>query len=165
MARNVVLHMGFLNIPYTAKTIAAPMRAAKAEASRKKRRSFSRTMTTETVGNILEEKYNILESFKNIYHDDITKPINEVFNTVLIETLTERKKFSSEKMVSYMKPKTKEIEKLFRRFLDNEIMDGEPGVPVKASLTGKGRVDHKKGPSFVNTGMYRAAFTAWVDIK
>jgi hypothetical protein len=162
---NVVLHMGFLNVPYSAKEKAAPMRAAKSEIARKQRRGFTQTMTAEDVGNILESKYNILETFVELHQDEIMQPINEAFNNATVEMLSERRKFTSAKMVKYMKPKTDRIEKLFRQFLDMEEMNGMGSVPTKASLSGKGRVGHRPGRSFVNTGIYRAAFTAWVDIK
>jgi hypothetical protein len=162
---NVVLHMGFLNVPYSAKSMAAPMRAAKSEASRKQRRGFTKTMTAEAVANILEEKYNILETFSELNQEEIMQPINEAFNNAAVELLSERRKFTSERMAKYMKPKTDRIEKLFRQFLDMEEMSGRSGIPTQAALSGKGRRSHKPGKSFIDTGIYRAAFTAWVDIK
>jgi hypothetical protein len=175
MARNLVLHMGYLNTPYTDKVMSAPMHAARVAIARKLRRGYSKTTTAEDVGNILETNYNILEVFNEIHNEEIMDPIveaaSEMARDVIVESgLSERRKFSSEKMVRYMKPKTKEIEKMFRSFLDMEEMNGQIGpsglsVPTQASLTGKGRRTKRPGHSFIDTGVLRAAFAAWADIK
>jgi hypothetical protein len=175
MPRSLVLHMGYLNTPYTDKVMSAPMRAARAAIARKLRRGYSKSMTAEDVGSILETNYNIVEVFQEIHNEEIMEPIVEAAaemarDVVVAVGLSERRKFASEKMVNYMKPKTKEIEKMFRSFLDMEEMNGQIGpsgfsVPTQASLTGKGRRTKRPGHSFIDTGVLRAAFAAWVDIK
>jgi uncharacterized protein YabN with tetrapyrrole methylase and pyrophosphatase domain len=166
MATNVVLHMGFLNTPYTKKTMQAPMAAAKAH-EKKPRRGFTATKTAEQVSNILEAKYNILEVFTEIHKDEIMELVTGSFAKVAIQNLSERRKLASDRMARYMKPKTTEIEKMFRRFLDQEEMNGHGNVPVEAAIMGKvtGRKSRAARPSFINTGVYRASFRAWVDIK
>jgi hypothetical protein len=165
MARDIVLHMGFLNTPYTKPNMAAPMAAVKAYKA-KVRRGFTKTMTAEDVGNILESNYGILDVFKEVYNEEITNIVSETFENFIVETLTEVRKPTSARMVKYMAPKTREIEKMFRGFLDKEEMNGmAEGVPTKAALTGGSRRRKRSGPSFIDTGIYRASFRAWADIK
>lgn len=63
-----------------------------------------------------------------------------------------------------------EIEELFVKFLDKRQVErlGIAGVPTEAARMG---IQHKRGrktfgsrrPSFVDTGLYRDSFRAWVD--
>jgi hypothetical protein len=153
MPNNFVLHMGFLNTPYTKQAIAAPMAAAKAHEA-KSRRHYSKTKTTQSVANILENKYGILEKFMELYEDDITDIIHEKLDSFIIQSLSEKRKVTSERMVQYMKPNTVRIEKMFRGFLDRD----ETGETVKAAMK-------RSKPPFIRTGLYRASFRSWVDTK
>src|SRR5580704_2205309 len=116
MARAIVLHMGFVNTPYSKKAKMAPGAFAKAQES-KRQRSFSSTRTATQVANMLEAKYNIVQTFTDVHNEDIREILSEAFKDAIIKTFSERKKFVSERMVQYMKPKTAQIEKLFRSFL------------------------------------------------
>jgi hypothetical protein len=175
MPRNVVLHMGFVNTPYSKAAMAAPVRAAKAEFERKKRRSFPKTMTAEDIANILETDYSIVDVFNQIYGDEIEDTVSGVYENVVVKIFSEegkfiqKRKFASEEMVKFMQPKTKEIEKMFKSFLDMEEMNGQgprgEDIPTDAAKTGKGRRSKRPGPSFIDTGVYRASFKAWVDLK
>jgi hypothetical protein len=163
MARNIVLHMGFINTPYTAKTMAAPVKAAQTYGAQQ-RRGFTKTMTAEDVANILENKYNILEVFSQIHGEEIMELVHESFTDVIVKSLSEWRKPASQRMVDYMKPKTREIEKMFKSFIRMDEMNGLPGMPTK-SITGKGRRTHKAGPAFIDTGIYLASFYCRADIK
>jgi hypothetical protein len=164
-SRPVVLHLGFLNIPYTAKAMADPMRAARSVLAKRQHRGVSSTMTAEDVGNILENKYNIVEVFLAMHNDEIIEPIIEKFEDVVVEALTEKYKTTRERNIQNMRPKTIKIEKLFREFLNNEEMSGELSKPVKAAQIGKWRRrTGRPGPPFIDTGIYRAAFRAWIDV-
>ena len=59
------------------------------------------------------------------------------------------------------------IHDLFVAFLDNQEMDGMPGVPTRRALLGiSKRLKEKRGEpraSFIDTGTYQAAMRAWVS--
>jgi hypothetical protein len=168
MARDIVIHMGFLNTPYTLKNMAAPIAAVKAHEAKMRRRSSGPTRTAEDVGAILENKYGIVGTFLDIYQEDIADIVTETFENFVVDALSEVRKPTSARMVKFMASKTKAVEKLFRGFLDQEEMNGMvDGVPTKVS---RGR-NRKRGkstrarPSFEKTGIYRASFRCWADIK
>jgi hypothetical protein len=163
MARNIVFHMGFLNTPYTKQNIAAPVAAAKT-VREQPRRGFTKTMTAEDVANILESKYNILEIFSQIHGEEIMEMAHQSFTDVIVKTLTEYRKPASQRMVDYMKPKTREVEKMFRSFIRMGEMNSLSGMPTK-SITGKGRISRRAGPAFIDTGIYLASFYCRADIK
>ena len=150
---NVVIHMGFINTPYTKTAMSAPMTTAKAH-EKKSRRHYSKTKTAEQIGNILEDKYGILDLFTSMYEEEITGAINQKVKDFVLQSLSSKGKLASDRMAQFVKPSTNQIEKMFRGFLDR----GESGIVTAASL--------KRGkPSFINTGVYRASFRVWADIK
>jgi hypothetical protein len=157
MAQGIVLHMGFVNTPYSAQSAKAPMRTAK-EHEKKKRRftntRFSKKKNAEQVAAILEDKYHILDIFKEKHEAEIKDLVHIPLRELVIQAMSERRQLTSDRMAAYMKPKTVQIEKLFRDFLDRE----ETGIGT-AVATREGR------QSFIDTGLYRASFRAWVDIK
>ena len=165
---SISLKLGFINTPYTTEAVARPMAAARAEERRARKRSFSKTMTAEDVAKILEAKYQILDTFEEVYGTRIQATILGRFTEVAGDVLSGARRRGD--LGSLLKPATKEIERMFKQFLDNEEMNGRvPGVPTQAALTG---VRHGRGsktrqgvprPSFIDTGIYRASFRAWVD--
>jgi hypothetical protein len=164
MIDNVVIHLGFLNTPYTAKAIASPMAGVRSVLAKKQSRGVTSTMTAVDVANILENKYGILDLFSKYYIDEIMQPITSSFNDTMLEVLTGEYKSTKEPILQKMRPKAREIENLFREFLNNEEMNGRVGgVPTQAALTGKGRRTRRPGPSFVDTGIYKASFRVWLD--
>jgi hypothetical protein len=168
MARDIVIHMGFLNTPYTLKNMAAPIAAVKAHEAKTRRRSSGPTRTAEDVGAILEGKYGIVGTFMDVYGDEINDIVTETFENFVVDALTEVRKPTSARMVKFMAPKTKAIEKLFRGFLDQEEMNGMvPGVPTKISRGRKRKrgISTRARPSFERSGIYRASFRCWADIK
>ena len=165
---DITLHMGFINTPYTRETILRPITSARKESSRSRRRGFSRTMTAEMVANILEGKYGIVETFSTIHEDEIKNIMHEGFKEVAERVMAEREGHTTAKIKNLMKPSTKQVEELFKSFLDHEEMNGmAEGVPTRAAMRGirhgRGRKT-KRGarPSFIDTGIYRASFRAWV---
>jgi cobalamin-dependent methionine synthase I len=154
------------------------MRAAMEESKRKRRRSFTRTKTAEKVADILEDTYDIVHQFELKYAREISDIVAKSFTDYSVNVLaggadeleegfaSRRHKIVSERMVKFMKPSSAEIEKLFRKFLDREEIVA-PGVPTLAALYGvrRGRKTGKRRPSFIDTGIYRASFRAWADIK
>jgi hypothetical protein len=164
----ITLKLGFINTPYTAESVARPMTAARMESKRSRRRSFSKTITAEDVAKILESKYQVLDTFEEVYGPRIQAIVLGQFSQVAGDVITGARRGGVD-LGNMLKPATKEIEKLFRTFLDNEEMNGRvPGVPTKAALAGvrSGRGSKTKQgvprPSFIDTGIYRASFRAWV---
>jgi hypothetical protein len=159
---NVVIHMGFINTPYTRAAMLAPMRTAKLHGA-KSRRHYSKTKTAQQVANILESKYGILQTFMNMYDDDIKDLMTEKVHDFVIQSLSQKGKLASDRMAQFMKPSTSQIEKMFRGFLDR----GETGITIGAALRGDrtGRKSKSPRPAFIDTGLYRASFRVWADIK
>jgi hypothetical protein len=172
MSDSIKLHMGFINTPYTKKTIMRPITSAKEESKRKHRRGFTKTMTAQDVANILEEKYGIVDTFSMIYEDEINNMMKEGFAEIAENMLSKKIEYTSANIKNLMKPYTNQIVNIFRSFLDHEEMNGMvEGVPTAASLGG---VRHGRGrktkrgiqrPSFIDTGIYRASFRVWADTK
>lgn len=165
------LHMGFVATPYTKEARSAPVTYAKAEASRKRRRSFSKTMTADRVAKILEGKYGIVETFSTLYEPEIAKIIKDGFKEISANLIGKEKEITSSSVNIAMKPHTKEIELMFRNFLTREELNGMvDGVPTEAALQGhrswRGKRTHgSPRQSFIRTGIYRASFRCWSDTK
>ena len=137
--------------------------------------------TTSEVAQLLEDKYHVMETFFYVNEDNITKYLENSLDTALnamISGATVKPFIAAEG----------QIERDFKQFLSNQVMDqlGIPGVPTKAALDGVShrfkwsinnvttwelvrgkRVKVKKygapRPSFIDTGMYQAAFKAWFE--
>jgi hypothetical protein len=169
MKDNIALHFGFINTPYTRATIARPFTSAKLKERGKLKRGSSKAMTAVKVAGILEAKYNVVEMFNEIYEEEISNILHEGFKEVAERIITERGGQTRSSMKNLMKPATRQIENMFRQFLDHEEMNGMiEGVPTDAAkggkLHGRGKVTRRgiQRASFVNTGIYKASFRAWV---
>ena len=135
-----------------------PMASAKEEAKRKRKRHFSKTVTAEDVAEILEEKYTILHTFYNMHAPDIIDSLRNTFIKRMEGVLLDKPNF---RKALVPKKDLAEIEKSFRTFLDKKEMNGMPGVPTLASILGTShffKTRRPGRPSFIDTGIYRAAF-------
>jgi hypothetical protein len=150
---NVVIHMGFINTPYTKAAMQAPMTTARKQ-EKGRRRHYSKTRTAEQVANILENKYGILGIFQKMYEEEIQGVIREKVDEFVIQSISQKRKPSSDSIAKAVKPSAIQIEKMFRNFLDKD----ESNIYSEAA-TKRGK------PAFVNTGVYRASFRVWADIK
>jgi hypothetical protein len=163
--KDISLHMGFINTPYTAEAMEAPVRASKLEEKRKRRRGFSRTMTADKLSKILERKYGIVETFSEVYEEEIHSLINNGFREIAERMIQNRGGETRAKIKNLMKPYTDQVQSMFKTFIDDEEMNGMvPGVPTDASK-GKRRkrgISTRQRPSFSRTGIYKASFRAWV---
>jgi hypothetical protein len=148
--------MGFVNTPYTNEAKQAPVRTSKYYERLKRKRGFSRTMTAEKVANILEGKYNIVETFNEVYEQDINDVLHEGFKEVAEHVITNRGGVTRAKMKNLMKPYTNQIQKMFKSFIDDEDMNGM--IPI----TSKKR-DKRTKSLFIRTGIYKASFRAWIE--
>ncbi|HSY75450.1 MAG TPA: hypothetical protein VK890_01260 [Bacteroidia bacterium] len=169
MPKDLTLHFGFVQTPYTSETRFRPATSAKAAEKLKRKRGFRSTMTADKLANILEAKYNIVHTFSEVHDEDIRDIINNGFKEVAERMILERKGHSKASLKNLMKSATRQVEELFKAFLDNEEMNGRvEGVPSKAAtkgkLGGRGRITRSgiARPTFVNTGIYKNSFRAWI---
>lgn len=141
--------------------------------------------STGEVAQILEDRYGVMDSFVFLHKEDITEAIAES-TADAIEALI----MDAPVLIDPYGAASSKIGELFRDYLDNEeIVDAPEGdygrgkVPTQAALDGvssrfklgkqagvfvKGKRGRKKlkgkrRPSFIDTGLYEATFTAWFD--
>lgn len=113
--------------------------------------------TTDEVSKILEDKYGVMNAFFAKHVDDLISPALEGAVATAIDKVVSSK---AKKKEIVFGPALRQIEKGFRSFLDRREMDnmGVRGVPTAASLKGA-----KERASFVDTGLYRRTFKAWIE--
>jgi hypothetical protein len=153
------LHLGFDSVPYSYPP----------KSTRKGRISpgYGAGKTTAQVAKELEQTYGIVEAFYNMEEDYLVRKIEDVMGEELEEVITmsrtTRKKAISDETTDL-------IEARFRRDLAARKYDGIiPNVPTTSSLRGVSHLRRhpyaKRGPrpSFIDTGLYRASFRAWVE--
>lgn len=136
------LHLGVVEMPY------ADVTDSKA--------------TTGDVAEILEAKYHIMQIFVERYEQEIADALaNSVAGAIenmLLGAPPTNNPFGSAE---------NDIRALFVMFLDKEELAGIKGVPTKAALDGvNSRLKRRRGarrPSFIDTGLYRTAFMAWME--
>lgn len=139
------LHLGVIDVPY----VHAPDSKS------------TSAQTTGDVAEILEAKYGIMEFFWQ-EHSDAIAPLIADFVAGQLENIAmgAPPPEADSRIVGRVADE-------FRLFIDNMEMNGQPGVPTKASLEGKSkRFKRNKGPpraSFVDTGLYEDSFAAWLE--
>lgn len=135
----ITLHLGVIDIPYE-----------------------DENTTTGDVAEYLEEKYQIMQTFFDRYGREIA------------DLMAEDMAGQLENLIAGFPPRDdpfrasmERVHNLFVAFLDNQEMNGMPGVPTRRALEGiSKRFKNKKGPprpSFIDTGTYQAAMKAWVS--
>lgn len=133
------LHLGVIDIPYE-----------------------SESVTTGDVAEFLEDKYGIMTHFFWLYGPIIAELMAESIAGQL-ENIIAGAPPSKDPFAEAMS----KVHDLFVNFLDDEEMNGMPGVPTLRALMGiSKRFKDKKGqprPSFIDTGTYQAAMRAWVS--
>jgi hypothetical protein len=115
--------------------------------------------TTGEVAQDLEGRYGILDFFTRKYGQEIADDAVETY-LYMLDGKTHKQEEGFEVLGA--------TGEKFRRFLENKEMDGSAkGIPTKASLMGvSSRFKKKRGaprPSFIDTGLYSATFTAWIE--
>ncbi|WP_312773344.1 hypothetical protein [Atlantibacter hermannii] len=135
----ITLHLGVIDIPYEGEGT-----------------------TTGDVAERLEEKYRIMQTFFDRYGNEIADLMSNDLAANL-ENLMAGAPPSRDPLAESMS----RVHDLFVAFLDNEEMNGMPGVPTQRALLGiSKRFKNKRGDpraSFVDTGTYQAAMRAWVS--
>lgn len=126
-------------------------------------------VTTGDVAQILEDNYGVMEVFVEdtggieAIAEALEKSAEEAIESILLGAPVHS--------VSLTAQAETDIETEFRKYLSNAWFDGLiPGVPTQAALRG---VSHRllhpydqnnpERPSFIDTGLYQASFTVWVD--
>lgn len=156
MGRIVKLHLGVIDVPYAA----------------------ADGQSTGDVAEILESKYAVMENFDALHHDEFEELV-AISISEAIENLVAGAPAGSVKPFAQA---CSDIELMFKQYLnDEEIAEtGQEGVPTQAALDGvrtslkkkkeiknakkyRSRVRGTRRPSFIDTGMYRDSFKAWVD--
>lgn len=143
------LHLGVLDVPYA-----------------------NGSKTTGDIAEILEQKYGVMEYFASQKADDIAKAL-ETDMIDLLDSLINGVAINSNPFAE-LSGKTEALLKkaLADKFMDGSNFSGRP-VPTMASLGGiskrfKDKRNSKKRrgvrPSFVDTGLYRQSFKAWVEL-
>lgn len=135
----ITLHLGVIDIPYEGEGT-----------------------TTGDVAERLEEKYRIMQTFFDRYGNEIADLMSN-YLAANLENLMAGAPPSRDPLAESMS----RVHDLFVAFLDNEEMNGMPGVPTQRALLGiSKRFKNKRGDpraSFVDTGTYQAAMRAWVS--
>ena len=137
------IHLGVIDIPYVD------------EAS----------TTTGDVAEKLEEKYHVMEAYANYYAEDIAADLGNAA-AIAIEGIIEKKE---ELATGAWKAFSQNTATRFKKFLTTGKAGqiGIGGTPTVASLTKRSsrmkRSGKPRGPSFVDTGLYRRTMTVWID--
>jgi hypothetical protein len=164
------LQFGFDNTPYVERFSAQsplspfvkkmkPRRMSAAQAA------YGQGKTTTQVAKELEERYGIVDKFFELEEDSIIH--------LLIESVANATEaVMSEQPLSALisAQDIKKIEDKFKQNLSDRKYDGViPKVPTLASLRGVSHLrqdpnaQRPSRPSFIDTGLYRASFKAWVE--
>lgn len=116
--------------------------------------------TTYGVALDLEQNYRVMKTFYRRHRDEI---MNDAVAT-LVEQFSNMIRYGTEVPPTIL---LTQVKPAFSNFLNNQEMDGMPGIPTLASLEGvNSRLKKKKGPirpSFIDGGLYVSSFQAWVE--
>lgn len=118
--------------------------------------------TTHEVAQILEAKYGLFTNFWEQHNEEIRREVGETVAYSIINTI----KYGiplvgGEQLANTMRE--------FNLFLEREEMAGlqVDGVPTQAALDGKNsrlkRMYGPRRPSFIDGGLLKASFVAWID--
>lgn len=152
------LLLGVLDLPYAD----AGGKGKKGKRSKKPATNGGRS--TGDVAEILEAKYAVIETFFDMYGDEIAEKLADSYEGALesMDMGAPITQDPSSRALAF-------IETKFRQFLEREEMNGKPGVPTMAAQLGHSKRFKnpyaKRGPrpSFIDTGLYESAFKAWLE--
>ena len=154
------LNLGFEKYPYTMKSSRTRKILGKGA---KIYPSYGAGKDTAEVAQELEEEYKVVEIFWDIYGDTISENLTDAYGDA-IQAVVDLSEFPK-KVVS--DEFTQSIQEDFRGYLDHE----EHGIKTMAAARGVSHLlphpysknNPKPRPSFIDTGLYRSAFRAWVE--
>ena len=120
--------------------------------------------TTVDVAQWLEKKYHVMEVFATLHYDDIATAVTKSWEGA-VRSLLQGAPVTLDPGGAAMSS----VKQQFTEFLDLQEMDGlgVPGVPTLAAQRGVQTAKKlRRGaprPSFIDTGLYRSSFLAWMD--
>lgn len=162
---SINLHLGVIDLPYQ-----------------------TNRQTTGEIAQYLENKYNIMEGFYQLYQDEIAKALAHSMAGSLNSILNGANASTHDPFGSA----TSLIDVKFKQFISNEEITkfagniqyrtaGGSTIPTKAALEGRSsrfKIGKnwkwiKKGkksigvrrPSFIDTGLYQASFKSWIKVS
>jgi len=168
----MILHLGVQDILYQPPQPTGPQRKAPKRVPKKPRAKIHKrwaakyqNITTGDVAEILEAKYHIFEIFYREHEQDVANDVTDSMRGAVESYL-----MGAPLNLNPFGSATSSIENRMKQFLANSEMEkiGFPGVPTQAAIEG---ISHRfknprtgvRRPSFVDTGLYLASMTAWVD--
>lgn len=137
-----VLHLGVVDMPYSDKT----------------------GTTTGQVAEWLEDKYHVMEIFYETHQDMIGQALADAMGDAISNMM-----MGAPMVADPYAAADAQIESAFRKFLTSREIEtlGYPGVPTLAAIEGvSSRFKSRRGPrrpSFVDSGLYEAAFKIWAN--
>ena len=160
------IHLGVVDVPYVQRLSLTERRRYMWLMKRRPWQSLGATVSTGDVASFIENRYALMETFATMHHDDIAGVLETRMQGAL-ENAMMGKPASDADVYGDLSP----VEEMFRRALDEREFDGViAGVPTGASLAGVNhrlRRPHARGnavrSSFVDTGMFRQSFKAWLE--
>ena len=120
--------------------------------------------STGDVAEILEGKYGVMQGFVDLHGDKIAESLTDSLQGA-IESLMAGSPVTIDPFGSAVNA----IKDQFNGYLEREevALTGASGVPTESAKMGASkRFKRKKGParpSFIDSGQYQNAFTAWVE--
>lgn len=160
------LIFGVVDIPYSAALPAAAKRSIRWRAGKKPWQHLGGFTTTGDVADILERRYGIMGYFYEKHGqeiaDDLTDTLEGKLENILLGAPYSGRLFEDTDF--------EEVQSMFRKFLDDREMDGQPGVPTGAAQKGVNhRLQHPyakangERPSFIDSGTYQLSMRARID--
>lgn len=161
-AVTLTLHLGVYDQPY-ADAPAGPLPRPR---KGRRARGPAPVATTGDVAKVLEARYDVMGGFFLLHGDQVAEACAEAMSDALDASLA-----GHPVPPEPLAPAMEGIADMFHEFIDREELAGlEEGVPTAAALKGVSHrfkhpyaSGHPRRPSFVDTGLFRESFVAWVD--
>jgi hypothetical protein len=165
----MVLHLGIVDVPYANRAEDKKVPQAKKGKANKpiEQKTASGMQTTGDVAEILEKKYDIMQTFADAKLPQIAEELEDSIAGEL------------ESLIMGGRPSGNPFQKaesaigtMFKNFILTQEVEGAniSGVPTQAALDGVNhRLKHpyakknSRRPSFIDTGMYVSHFQAWIE--
>ncbi len=116
--------------------------------------------TTGQVAEILEEKYDVMQTFYDLNQPKIAALVVQAFVNTLESRLQGQPKTPS--------IPTSKIDKLFRDYLDSDDWQKTTGKTIAVAAAGHSKrfkrayMKRPARPAFIDSGLYRRSFRSWL---
>lgn len=132
-------------------------------------------ISTGDVASILEDEYSVMGNFAALHMPGIAQAV-EISVAEAIDALL----MGAPSTLDPFGAASQDVERMFSVYLDDEeiAQTGQTGVPTQAAMLGirtslkkkkelkgksRNRIRGTRRPSFIDTGLYRNSFKAWVE--